>query len=160
LKKNIIFYDPKFEFAKPLVPLKKVERIVIHHTQGYDWNAEDVHEMHINQFGWNGIGYNYFIEKDGTIQTGRGLHIGAHARGYNDESIGICLAGNYDDEDLAPIMEQSLYAICIHFMNMFDLTSDDVYGHRECQSPKTCPGLNIDMDKIRERLKKLQESKK
>ena len=33
------------------------------------------HEFHQTVRGWSGIGYNYFIEKDGTVVEGRGLHI-------------------------------------------------------------------------------------
>jgi hypothetical protein len=39
-------------------------------------------------------GYHFFIRRDGTIEPGRELlEMGAHVLGYNDESVGICLAG-------------------------------------------------------------------
>lgn len=40
------------------------------------------------------IGYHYVIGRDGTVFTGRHVdEIGAHAKGYNQRSIGICLVG-------------------------------------------------------------------
>lgn len=40
------------------------------------------------------IGYHFFITRDGTIETGRGIEeIGAHVQGSNAHSIGICMAG-------------------------------------------------------------------
>ncbi|WP_290890622.1 N-acetylmuramoyl-L-alanine amidase [Arenimonas sp.] len=40
------------------------------------------------------IGYHFVIDVDGTVLTGRGLdEPGAHAAGFNAESIGICLVG-------------------------------------------------------------------
>ncbi len=40
------------------------------------------------------IGYHYVIDIDGRIETGRAVdEPGAHAAGFNGESIGICLVG-------------------------------------------------------------------
>jgi N-acetylmuramoyl-L-alanine amidase len=47
-----------------------------------------------------GIGYHYFIKRDGTIQEGRPLlKIGAHCPGWDTRSIGICVAGGVEEED-------------------------------------------------------------
>lgn len=44
--------------------------------------------------GLPSIGYHYVIDLDGTVLTGRGLEeVGAHAQGYNQHSVGICLVG-------------------------------------------------------------------
>ena len=41
--------------------------------------------------GFNGTGYHYYIRKDGTLYLTRSLErIGAHAKGFNAHSIGIC----------------------------------------------------------------------
>lgn len=48
--------------------------------------------------GWAGCGYHYVIPLDGSIQGGRALNaIGAHTRGHNRVSWGICLIGGLDD---------------------------------------------------------------
>ncbi|QEH08259.1 N-acetylmuramoyl-L-alanine amidase [Histophilus somni] len=40
------------------------------------------------------IGYHYVIDTDGTVETGRKVgEVGAHVKGYNQQSIGICLVG-------------------------------------------------------------------
>jgi N-acetyl-anhydromuramyl-L-alanine amidase AmpD len=47
--------------------------------------------------GFDGIGYHYYIRKDGTVVATRPLErIGAHARGFNARSIGICYEGGLD----------------------------------------------------------------
>ena len=51
------------------------------------------HEFHQTVRGWSGIGYNYFIEKDGTVVEGRGLYWSARER-HNRHTIGICMTGN------------------------------------------------------------------
>ncbi|MCK4870763.1 MAG: N-acetylmuramoyl-L-alanine amidase [Gammaproteobacteria bacterium] len=47
--------------------------------------------------GWRDIGYNNVICRSGILQHGRDLAIaGAHAKGYNQNSVGICMVGGVD----------------------------------------------------------------
>ena len=47
--------------------------------------------------GFNGTGYHFYIRKNGDIKTTRKIErIGAHAKGYNAHSIGICYEGGLD----------------------------------------------------------------
>ncbi|MEH8092313.1 N-acetylmuramoyl-L-alanine amidase [Gallibacterium anatis] len=40
------------------------------------------------------VGYHYIIDTDGTVETGRKVgETGAHVKGHNQNSIGICLVG-------------------------------------------------------------------
>lgn len=65
-------------------------------------DAEEVRRWHTlpkskKGRGWSDIGYHYFIKTDGTIEEGRPLRrSGAHVKGYNRKSIGICYAGGLD----------------------------------------------------------------
>ncbi len=48
--------------------------------------------------GFRTVGYHFYIRKDGTLtQHRRLLEVGAHARGYNRCSIGICYEGGLDE---------------------------------------------------------------
>ena len=50
----------------------------------------------MNERHWEDIGYNFVIGEDGNAYTGRGWdNAGAHARSYNNRSIGICIIGNF-----------------------------------------------------------------
>ena len=128
----------------------------------YDTTAADIDQWHKAR-GWDGIGYHYVVRLDGTIEEGRPLtKPGAHARGLNRNSIGICFSGH---GDLQPLTYAQLMA-------GLDLTEDlmkservpwmNVIGHRELRilikegalSPrfhtsKSCPGHLVDMDKVR-----------
>ena len=43
------------------------------------------------------LGYHYVIDTDGTVETGRMVgEIGAHVKGHNQYSVGICLVGGID----------------------------------------------------------------
>ena len=65
-----------------------------------DVGIADFTKWHLAR-GWRGVGYNYGIRRSGQVEFGRDLdddgdiweEIGAHARGYNSRSLGICLAG-------------------------------------------------------------------
>ena len=48
---------------------------------------------------WRDIGYGLVLPRDGSIELGRGLdEIGAHVRGYNRISVGVCLVGGVSED--------------------------------------------------------------
>ena len=48
--------------------------------------------------GFQSVGYHYYITKDGTLYPGRPeSQMGAHAKGFNAHSIGICYEGGLDE---------------------------------------------------------------
>jgi len=79
--------------------------VVIHHggTRNYchDQNScsaivRSYQNMHMDNNGWWDIGYNFLVGEDGNAYEGRGWnYVGAHAPGYNTQSIGICLPGHF-----------------------------------------------------------------
>jgi hypothetical protein len=66
----------------------------------FDVDIEDVRLWHLAN-DWTDVGYAGLIKRDGTIQKGRDLdgdgdvadEVGAHAAGFNTQSIGWCYAG-------------------------------------------------------------------
>lgn len=95
---------------------------------------------------WSDIGYHYVIRLDGTLERGRPVHrIGAHAKGYNRNSIGICIVGGVDS-DMNPentmneAQEQTLIELIIELdWTHLDL---DIKGHNEL-STKDCPSFDV-----------------
>jgi N-acetylmuramoyl-L-alanine amidase len=48
--------------------------------------------------GWEGCGYHFVVRRNGLVESGRDLmKIGAHAKGNNHNSIGLCLIGGVDN---------------------------------------------------------------
>ena len=79
-----------------------VKEIIIHCSatrEGDDSvNAEVIDRWH-KERGWQGIGYHYVVLMDGTIETGRMVdQCGAHTRGHNCESIGVCYIGGVESD--------------------------------------------------------------
>ena len=79
-----------------MLDAKKIKFLVVHcsDTPNEDnIGAIEIHKMHLN-FGWNGIGYHKIIRRNGKIEDGRPeFWIGAHTKGLNKESLGVCLIG-------------------------------------------------------------------
>ena len=77
---------------------RSIDRIIIHHSGvNVDQTVEQIRDYHVNHNGWDDIGYHYIIYRDGSIHKGReDSVVGAHAKGRNHNSLGICLIG--DDE--------------------------------------------------------------
>jgi N-acetylmuramoyl-L-alanine amidase len=146
--------DIHLSFTEPLIALKDVGYIIVHHTEEIGWDCIKTHTFHQDLRGWSGIGYNFFIEENGEIIKGRGYHVGAHAYAYNDKSIGICLAGNFDIHTPSKEQLKSLSKLCIFLLHVYNLSIIHILGHRELKDvTKSCPGKNFNMGQFRESIK-------
>jgi len=123
-----------------------IEWLIVHHTAvSRDDNPEQfdaVKNYHISK-GWGDIGYHYFIEPDGEIKNGREDHVtGAHTIGYNDKSLGICLTGNFDQEDPTIGQMDSLRRLLNELMVEYKVVRDNIVPHRKFAN-KTCYGSRL-----------------
>jgi N-acetyl-anhydromuramyl-L-alanine amidase AmpD len=132
---------------------KCIKSIILHCSDSEFGNVDIIDQWH-RQRGWNGIGYHFVItngvlksgEKytpfhDGLIQAGRDINkTGAHCKGHNTGSIGICLIGKH------AFTAKQLYKALPELLRvlMFDhaIGLDQVYGHFEFSRQKTCPNIS------------------
>ncbi len=126
---------------------RKINKIIIHCSAtppSMDVDANTVDEWH-KQRGWSGIGYHFFVKRDGQIELGRPLgKSGAHTKGHNKNSIGICYAGGVDSEMIpednrTSAQIASLLLLLRLLKNMFPTAIR--HGHRDF-SPKACPSFD------------------
>ena len=111
--------------------------------------AEDIRRWHVKDNGWADIGYHYVIRRDGMIEKGRKDEVaGAHVKGYNSRSVGICLIGNdvFLQEQI-----RSLKFLVQALKKQYKVADKDVLGHYELDDHKTCP--NLTGEGIRELIK-------
>jgi len=129
--------------------MRKINTIIVHcsaTTARHDIGVEEIRDWHVNGNGWSDIGYHYVIRLDGQIEDGRPIErSGAHARGHNAESIGICLVGGIGDNGKADAnfsIEQyiSLRQLIIDLKSKYDIVK--IIGHRDV-SKKDCPCFSI-----------------
>ena len=133
--------------------------VIIHHSLTPDsktvsWEA--IRRYHVETLGWNDIGYHWGIERvDDVFKVFAGrpeLKIGAHCKGMNDKSIGICCVGNYDLRPPPIWMIKELINLVIAILTRYNIPVENVRGHHDYASYKTCPGLLFDMPALRESL--------
>jgi N-acetylmuramoyl-L-alanine amidase len=118
-----------------------------------DHSSTDIDKMHRNR-GFNEIGYHIYIRKDGSEEFGRDLtqpgryEQGAHSKGENDSSIGICFEGGVRRSDTnlgfdSRTPEQIATMIKVIDRLQLRYTGSIVEGHRDMPGAATqCPGFN------------------
>ena len=128
--------------------MRTIKEIIIHCAdtpEGRDDKAADIDRWH-KQRGFDSIGYHYVIDLDGTIEAGRDLDcIGAHCKGHNTNSIGICYIGGADRDTLKPKdtrtdeQKKSLLLLLKYLRQRYP--DAKIYGHRDF-SEKPCPSFD------------------
>lgn len=92
-----------------------VSHLVVHHSAGSNtspnWAAtvRSIWDYHVNNRGWDDIGYNFLIDPNGVIYEGRGNDVsGAHFSCMNPSTMGVCLLGNFTTASPSNAMINSL----------------------------------------------------
>ena len=136
--------------------MKNIRRIVIHHSATETGNAAFFRVLHRMVNGWNDVGYHYIIgngtfSEDGEIEKGRVLPFrGAHAKGGNQNSIGICLVGNFNLNRPTVLQLTSLSLLLRMLIAEYSLDRESITLHRLVEGSSTeCPGSNFSLEKIR-----------
>lgn len=134
---NII--NTGLKFTSNLSNRKSTKRIILHHAATSSADVQTIHKWHLGR-GWAGIGYNFYIRKDGSVYQGRGWDkVGAHCSGYNSTSIGICFEGNYEVESDMPAAQYNAGVALIAEALAKYPTITEVCGHKSHGST-ACPG--------------------
>lgn len=153
---------------------RQLDRMFVHHTVGANGYSQDqapgivraIQAYHVNDRGWSDIGYNFLVDRFGTIYEGRvgGIDqavIGAQAGGFNTGSSGVALMGTYtaatpSAEATAAIAALVAWKAGVHHFDPLGsgeavsggssryeagvvVTLPNLSGHRDVSST-TCPG--------------------
>jgi len=131
--------------------MRNINEIIIHCadtkvTQSF--SIEDVRKWHVEERGWSDVGYHYYIRLNGSLEIGRPVvKSGAHCRGRNQNTIGVCFeGGKFSDgcewnKPLSPQIKAFEELKKSLFMVFGELK---LSGHYEYSS-KTCPNFDIDI---------------
>jgi len=126
-----------------------VRMAVVHHTAGANTYTREeapgvvrgIYVYHTSGLGWNDIGYNFLIDRFGTIYVGRyggpreGV-VGAHAYGFNTGSTGVALLGTYTSATPSAAALASLEHLLAWKLELHDL---DPMG----RTTMTCGGTDL-----------------
>jgi N-acetylmuramoyl-L-alanine amidase len=130
--------------------MREINKIILHCSatrEGQDVSTETIKGWHVNERGWSDIGYHYVVLLDGTVDKARPVERqGAHVRGHNKGSIGICYIGGCD-ADMNPkdtrtdLQKDSLTELISYLMDSYEDAT--LHGHNEFSS-KACPSFNVE----------------
>lgn len=98
-------------------------------------------DLHLDDRGWFDIGYSFVIGEDGNVYEGRGWdYVGAHAPGYNSQSIGICIIGDFSDFLPNEAALKTLNGLIEYGVSLGKISNNyHVIGHRQARNT-LCPG--------------------
>ncbi|TDC26235.1 N-acetylmuramoyl-L-alanine amidase [Streptomyces sp. 8K308] len=150
-----------------------VKTVFVHHTAGSnDYACSEVPSLirsiylyHVESQGWRDVGYNFFVDRCGTLYEGRAGGIaepvqGAHTLGFNHNSAGVAVLGTYDDTGVSADARDALsrlvaWKLGLHGVDPSGTSNrtstggqwpagttvelDNVSGHQDAY-PTDCPG--------------------
>lgn len=138
--------DARLKFNGTLQKRNKTDYIILHHSASTSASVETIHRYHQQGRGWIGIGYNFYVRKDGSIYRGRPEDVvGAHTTGYNDKSIGICAEGNFEKEIMPEAQKQALIELVRELKQKYP--NAQIKRHKDFAAT-ACPGKNFPFEEI------------
>lgn len=122
-------------------------KYIILHNRAGNGSVESIHAQHVSQ-GWTGIGYHFYVRKDGTVYRGRPIDtVGAHTSNYNSVSIGVCFEGNFDNETtMCGEQIKSGQALVGYLKELYP--SAEIKKHKDFNAT-SCPGKNFPFKEIK-----------
>ena len=125
--------------------MRNINKIIVHCSatpEGKAFSVDDIRRWHLKR-GFADIGYHFVIYLDGSVHVGRPLaKAGAHCKGHNAHSIGVCYIGGVASDGKTPkdtrtdAQKASLVKLITELRQQFPNAS--VHGHREFAN-KACP---------------------
>lgn len=155
---------PEKSLWRPGVKERDWKYIVLHHTASEKASVESIHEEHLkrkdaNGTPWLGIGYHFVIGNgkgmpDGDVeptfrwrQQLQGAHAGSTDPAYNQQGIGICLVGNFENHEPTASQLVSLKKLVRTLKGNYRVASKNVIGHRDVRATE-CPGKLFPMQEV------------
>ena len=130
---------------------KATTMIILHCSatrEGQDIKAKTIKQWHKDR-GFDDIGYHYVIDLDGTIEKGRSEELaGAHCKGHNATSIGICYVGGCDKnmkpkDTRTPEQKRSMLSLVRKLVNKYKIPVTQIWAHHDFDKHKACPSFDV-----------------
>lgn len=127
--------------------MRNINLIIVHCSatpEGRNVAVADIDRWH-RERGFDGIGYHYVVYIDGSVHEGRPLNkVGAHCKGHNAHSIGICYIGGVDldgkPKDTRTLAQKdALVNLLMRLKRRFPKAV--IRGHRDFAA-KACPSFD------------------
>lgn len=149
MAKTMIKLDDYKPYLPGGVPRPRTKFIIVHCADtkaNMDVGVKQINQWH-RERKWSGVGYHYVIRRGGELEAGRDLKaMGAHAKGYNFNSIGICLVGGRGDNGQAQDnfdhrQYATLESLILSLIDRYPGVK--IIGHRDVEKGKLCPCFDV-----------------
>lgn len=139
--------DGSAELAEGEYLPRRIEYLVVHCSAtraNIPFTEKQLLECHLAR-GFRGIGYHFYITKDGVLHETRPMsEVGAHAIGFNLHSIAVCYEGGLDEmgkpaDTRTPQQRETLYRVLRELKGLFPEAR--IAGHYQLSANvhKACP---------------------
>jgi len=137
--------------------------IIIHHSATTNGNADIFDKWHRQGNYWEGVGYDFVIgngtdSDDGQVEVTfrwRQQVTGAHCKTpnnwANENAVGICLVGNFNDTVPTARQLQSLAQLVRFLQSRYKIPKSRIYGHNTTPGARStdCPGKRFPMSRLK-----------
>lgn len=132
--------------------MRDISTIVVHCSAtppSMDIGVEEIRKWHVEGNSWTDIGYHFVIRRDGTIESGRPIERpGAHVKGHNSNSIGVCWVGGVSEangraqDNRSDQQTAALFGLIQDLQQKFPGAA--LMGHRDFKGvKKDCPSFDV-----------------
>ena len=132
--------------------MREINKIIVHCSatrEGENFEVAEIRKWHLAR-GFSDIGYHFYIDLYGEIHKGRDINkIGAHCKGHNRNSIGICYCGGVEADGKTPkdtrydCQKESLIAVLRTLKAMYP--NAVIHSHNDFAN-KACPSFNATLE--------------
>ncbi|MDM0492789.1 N-acetylmuramoyl-L-alanine amidase [Clostridium perfringens] len=143
-------YETDFEWNGDLNLTNEPNTIILHHIEasrpGQTIPVTDIDAWH-KANTWAGIGYHFYITKNGDIFRGRPENaIGAHAKSHNVNTLGIAVEGKYETETMPKAQEEAVIKLGQYLRRKYKINT--ILRHKDVNSTD-CPGKNYPFTEVK-----------
>ena len=124
-------------------PTSAITHLCVHHSAvAGAVPVEHVAQYHVEQQGWPGIGYHYYVKPDGLIYLTQRLEtVSWHVSHNNEYSVGVCVSGDFTYTPPPDGQIAAAAALLAWLMQTLNIPLEHVMGHKEFpQNDTSCPG--------------------
>lgn len=138
--------EQTYKWNGSLTKRASTKYIILHHRAG-NGDVQSIHMQHIKKNKWVGIGYHFYVRKDGSVYRGRPIDkVGAHCTNYNSKSVGVCFEGNFENETMATAQIKAGQELVSYLKGLYP--NADIKRHMDFNST-ACPGKNFPFEDIK-----------
>ena len=129
--------------------MRTIDAIAVHHSASLigtlTWDR--IRSIHVSERGFRDVGYHFGVWRDRSsgefvVRLGRDTaDTGAHVRGHNADTIGVCFEGNFEVQQMQPRQRDVGAELVANLCKQYGLTEASVIPHRSFDGAATlCPG--------------------